>query len=113
MYAAIGTPTAKIIKALISLKAGDPESFLTAEIGGSRYDSIQAVKESDGKYHVELLRKGGNPNVFDDNRIFALDEVEEAAAIKLFMTMLQKRDKMQMPAGFKEITTAAANNRRQ
>ena len=50
---------------------------------------------------------------FDGNRIFALDEVEEAAAIKLFMTMLQKRDKMQMPAGFKEITTAAANNRRQ
>lgn len=111
MYAAVGTPTGTILKALVSLKAGNPDSYLTVEIGGRLYDSIQAVKETGGKYHVEILRKGGNPEIFDGNRIFSLDGVEEAAAIKLFLAMIRKRDKMQMPAGFKETTAAAAASR--
>ena len=101
----------EIIKALAELEPGNPESFLTAEIGGKVYDSIQAVKNDDSTYHVELLRKGGNPKIFDGNRIFACEELTKEAAINLFLAMLKRRDSLPMPKAAKEITTAAANNR--
>ena len=103
-----GTPVSVIVKALIILRPDEPNSFLTLEIGGKRYDAIQAVKNRNGKYHVEILRKDGKYKAFNGNSIFAKDDIGEDEALELFMAMLVKRDRMQMPAGFKEISATAA-----
>lgn len=111
MYFSKTAGKGEIIKALASLEAGNPEQFVIAEIGGKVYDSIQATKNPDKTYHVELLRKGGNPKVFGGNRIFACEGMTQEAAMKLFLAMLKRRDALPMPKAAKEITTAAANNR--
>ena len=108
MYADKGTSSGKILKALATLIPGDPDSYLTAEVGGKTIDSIQAVRNEDQTYHVELLRKGGNPNVFNGNRILACESVGLEAAIKLFTTVLKRRDASGVPMSkFKDITAAA------
>ncbi len=111
MYFSKGSSRGEIIKALVNLEPGNPESFLTAEIGGKVYDSIQAVKNDDKTYHVEVLQKGGNPQIFDGNKIFALESLDEQQAMKIFCAFLKKRDAQPLPAGAKNITTAAANER--
>ena len=105
-----GSEKGEILKALVTLEPGNPDSFLVAQIGGKVYDSIQAVRNDDKTYHVELLRKGGNPKIFGGNQIFAIEDLTQEAAIKLFMAMLQRRDSLPMPAGARNITTAAASN---
>ena len=113
MYFKRNAGKGEIIKALLKLKPGDPESFLTVDLNGEKYDSIQAIRNEDSSYHVELLRKGGNPKIFSGNRIFACAEITQEAAIKLFLAMLMRRDALPMPKAAKEITVAAANARQQ
>lgn len=111
MYFKKTAGTGEVIKALVTLEPGNADDFVIAEIGGKVYDSIQAIKNPDKTYHVELLRKGGNPEVFNGNQIFALESIPQESAVKIFMAMMQKRDKLPMPKGAKNITTAAASNR--
>ncbi len=107
MFFEAGTSIAKIIKCLIDLEAGNADDWATAEIGGQVYDSIQAKKNNNGSYYVEILRKGGDPRVFSGNRIFTAYHLSESTTINLFMEMLKQRDRMPMPSGFRETTNTA------
>lgn len=104
----------EIIKALCNLVPGDPDSFLTVEIGGDVIDCIQAKREKDGLYHVEILEKGGDPEVFNGEKILSMDDVKQETAIKIFLTVIKKKDISDIPGGkFRDTTKAAARAQRQ
>lgn len=97
------------VKALLKLKnlrAGDPYSYITVGINSPEIDSFQAKKQPDGRYYVELLVKGGDPRVFDGNRILMQENVSSVTAIGLFTAVMQTGKK---PEGdWKDITEEEA-----
>lgn len=99
----------QIIKTLCNLVPGDVNSFLTVEIGGKVIDRIQAKRDKNGLYHIEVLQKGGDPGLFDGIKILAMDDVKQETAIRIFLAVIKKKDISDIPGEqFKDITKAAA-----
>lgn len=104
----------EIIKTLCNLVPGDVNSFLTVEIGGKVIDSIQAKRDKNGLYHIEVLQKGGDPGLFDGIKILAMDDVKQETAIRIFLAVIKKKDISDIPGGkFRDTTKAAARAQRQ
>ena len=88
----------QIIKALCNLEPGNADDFLIVEIGEGNFDALQAAREANGEYHIELLLKGGDPELFNGERIISMDHIEQADAVKFFLVAMRAKDTTQAAA---------------
>lgn len=78
---------------LLSLRAGDENSFLVCELKNG--ECIQAKKQKNGLYYVELIFPGGGQ--FDGNRIFGLGDALPYTAFRLFEFALKRQRVQDIP----------------
>lgn len=100
MYFKKGASFAEVLKALVSLEAGNMDDYVTAEIDSPKLEFVQAKKQPDGKYYVEVAKKGGNPKIYDGNQLFKKADLEEGEACEVFLETLKNK---KFPRGFSRI----------
>lgn len=107
-------PKSKIIKAIGNLVPGDPGSVLILEVRSEKIEAVQAYRNSDDSFHVEILRKGHNISEFGGIRILVREDVPLEVTLLIFLGIAEAGDTSTISkhyGAFKDSTTRLLNKR--